>query len=82
MKQSAEMSKSSVKHKARVGQVGVVIWTIKHKCKAVKRMEGVLRIAWVRKTQGADEAGKQISLGWVKSKRIGVGHKGPCQLQD
>jgi len=31
------------------------------------------------KTQGA---GNRIGSGQVKSKRVGVGHKGPCQLQD
>jgi len=55
-----------------VDWVGVVIWTIKHKCKAVKRMEGVLGIVWVRKTQGVDEAGKWVRSGRVKSKRFVV----------
>ena len=45
-------------------------------------MEGVLGIAWVRETQGASEVGKQVGSGRVKSKRVGVGHKGLCQLQD
>ena len=45
MRRLAEMRKPSAKHEARVGRVEVVIWTTKHKCKAVKRMEGALGIS-------------------------------------
>ena len=51
----------------------MVIQTTKHKCKAVKRMEGALGIAWVRKAQGADEVDKQVRLGQVRSGQITSG---------
>ena len=55
MRWSAEISEET-KCKARVGWVEMVIWTTKHKCKAVKRMEGALgNSADQGKTQGADE---------------------------
>ncbi len=46
------MRKPSAKCEARVGQVGMVIWTTKHKCKAVKRMEGALGISMGHKNSG------------------------------
>jgi len=77
------MRKPSAKHEARVGSGQEWLYgTTKHKCKAVKRMEGALGIVQVRKTQGAGEVGKWVGLDQVKSKRVGVGHKGPCKLQD